>query len=85
NWSRDEKEMIVMDWTPEEFAKAMEAINQKAATDKAFRKLVLDNPREVIQSRLGKELLSTVGEPQGEIINRMVFPFTVFSGKGKGV
>ncbi len=43
-------------WTQQEVTAAVQKISEKAATDKDFRKLALDNPSEAIKNVTGKEV-----------------------------
>ena len=44
------------EWTQDDMIQALEAVREKAATDKEFRKLCLENPGEAISQVAGKKL-----------------------------
>lgn len=44
------------EWTQEQVNNAIAKVGTKAATDKAFRELVLHNPNEAIKKTVGMEL-----------------------------
>ena len=45
-----------MGWTEKEINEAIEVVSKKAATDKEFRKLCLENPNEAVKQVYGKEI-----------------------------